>query len=188
MLNKLSSDVVTTIVGMARSQKPTANEVKSNHTEVTGRGIPNSKITVILPNGTDHVGYVSTEGDYRIMIPKQEANSRITVIQKTPRRLDSEPLYIDVVRAIPAPNPTINEMDTDDTKVTGKGVPNSNVFVKIPGKMERFVTVNGNGDWELDTGLLDGGQEIIAHQELPDRPNSEEIKIKVKQLPAFRKP
>ena len=188
MLNKLSSDVVTTIVGMAKSEKPTANEVKSNHTEVTGRGIPNSRITVILPNGTDHVGYVSAEGDYRIMIPKQEANSRITVIQKTPRRLDSEPLYIDVIRAIPAPNPTINEIDTDDTKVTGKGVPNSNVFVKIPGKMERLVTVNGNGDWELETGLLDGGQEIIAHQELPDRPNSEEIKIKVKQLPAFRKP
>ena len=70
MLNKLSSDVVTTIVGMARSQKPTANEVKSNHTEVTGRGIPNSKITVILPNGTDHVGYVSSEGEFRIMIPK----------------------------------------------------------------------------------------------------------------------
>ena len=188
MLNKLSSDVVTTIVGMARSQKPTANEVKSNHTEVTGRGIPNSKITVILPNGTDHVGYVSSEGEFRIMIPKQEVNSRITVIQKTPRRLDSEPLYIDVIRAIPAPNPTINEMDTDDTKATGKGVPNSNVFVKIPGKMERYITVSGNGDWELETGLLDGGQEIIAYQELPDRPNSEEVKINVVQLPALAVP
>ena len=75
MLNKLSSDVVTTIVGMAKSEKPTANEVKSNHTEVTGRGIPNSRITVILPNGADHVGYVSAEGEFRIMIPKQEANS-----------------------------------------------------------------------------------------------------------------
>ena len=188
MLNKLSSDVVTTIVGMAKSEKPTANEVKSNHTEVTGRGIPNSRITVILPNGTDHVGYVSSEGEFRIMIPKQEANSRITVIQKTPRRLDSEPLYIDVVRAVPAPNPTVNEMDTDDTKVTGKGVPNSNVFVKIPGKMERYITVNGNGDWELETGLLDGEQEIIVYQELPDRPNSEEIRRKVKQLPALAVP
>ena len=186
MLNKLSSDVVTTIVGMAKSEKPTANEVKSNHTEVTGRGIPNSRITVILPNGTDHVGYVSAEGEFRIMIPKQEANSRITVIQKTPRRLDSEPLYIDVIRAVPAPNPTVNEMDTDDTKVTGKGVPNSNVFVKIPGKMERYITVNGNGDWELETGLLNGEQEIIVYQELPDRPNSEEIRRKVKQLPALR--
>ena len=188
MNQRLSSDVTTTIVGMAKSQKATANEVKSNHTEVTGRGIPNSRITVILPNGTDHVGYVSAEGDYRIMIPKQEANSRITVIQKTPRRLDSEPLYIDVVRAVPAPNPTVNEMDTDDTKVTGKGVPNSNVFVKIPGKMERYITVNGNGDWELETGLLDGEQEIIVYQELPDRPNSEEIRRKVKQLPALAVP
>ena len=186
MLNKLSSDVATTIVGMARSQKPTANEVKSNHTEVTGRGIPNSRITVILPNGTDHVGYVSAEGDYRIMIPKQEANSRITVIQKTPRRLDSEPLYIDVIRAIPAPNPTINEIDTDDTKVTGKGVANSRVFVKIPGKMERYVNVNGNGDWELDTGLLDGGQEIVVRQELDGRPNSADVRRSVVQLPPLR--
>ena len=153
MRDKLTSDVVTTIVGMAKSEKPTANEVKSNHTEVTGRGIP---------------------------------NSRITVIQKTPRRLDSEPLYIDVIRAIPAPNPTINEIDTDDTKVTGKGVPNSRVFVKIPGKMERYITVNGNGDWELETGLLDGEQEIIVYQELPDRPNSEEVRKSVVQLPALR--
>ena len=105
MLNKLSSDVVTTIVGMAKSEKPTANEVKSNHTEVTGRGVPNS-----------------------------------------------------------------------------------NVFVKIPGKMERYITVNGNGDWELETGLLDGEQEIIVYQELPDRPNSEEIRRKVKQLPALTVP
>ena len=186
MNQRLSSDVTTTIVGMAKSQKPTANEVKSNHTEVTGRGIPNSRITVILPNGTDHVGYVSAEGEFRIMIPKQEANSRITIVQKMARRLDSEPLYIDVIRAVPAPKPVINEMDTDDTKVTGKGVPNSRVFVKIPGKMERYVNVNGNGDWELDTGLLDGGQEIVVRQELDGRPNSEEVRRSVVQLPPLR--
>ena len=77
-------------------------------------------------------------------------------------------------------------MDTDDTKVTGKGVPNSRVFVKIPGKMERYVNVNGNGDWELDTGLLDGGQEIVVHQELDGRPNSEEVRRSVVQLPPLR--
>ena len=77
-------------------------------------------------------------------------------------------------------------MDTDDTKVTGKGVANSRVFVKVTGKMERHVNVNGNGDWELETGLLDGGQEIIVYQELPDRPNSQEVKRNVVQLPPLR--
>ena len=77
-------------------------------------------------------------------------------------------------------------MDTDDTKVTGKGVPNSRVFVKIPGKMERHVNVNVNGDWELETGLLDGGQEIVVHQELEGRPNSEEVRRNVVQLPPLR--
>ena len=52
--------------------------------------------------------------------------------------------------------------------------------------MERYVSVNGNGDWEIDTGLLEAGKEIIAYQELPDRPNSEEVKRTVVQLPALR--
>ena len=52
--------------------------------------------------------------------------------------------------------------------------------------MERYVNVNGNGDWELETGILDGGQEIIVYQELPDRPNSQEIKRNVVQLAALR--
>ena len=168
MYNKLTSDVVTTIVGMAKGQKPTVNEVKSNHTEVTGTGISNSRITVILPNGTRHVSNVESNGTYRVI------------------RLESDPVETTVVRAIPAPNPTIHEVDTDDTRVTGKGVPNSKVYVKIPGKVEKHVDVNGNGDWSLDTGLLNAGQEIIVYQELPDRPNSEEVRKNVVQLPALR--
>ena len=186
MYNKLTSDVVTTIVGMAKGQKPTVNEVKSNHTEVTGTGIPNSRITVILPNGTRHVSNVESNGKYRVIIEKQQENAKISVTQKTPRRLESDPVEITVVRAIPSPNPTINEVDTDDTRVTGKGVPNSKVYVKIPGKVEKHVDVNGNGDWYLDTGLLNAGQGIIVHQELPDRPNSEEVRKNVVQLPALR--
>ena len=77
-------------------------------------------------------------------------------------------------------------MDTDDTRVTGKGVPNSKVYVRIPGKLERHVDVNVSGDWYLDTGLLNGGQEIRVHQELPRKLNSEEAKINVVQLPALR--
>ena len=186
MYNKLTSDVVTTIVGMAKGQKPTVNEVKSNHKEVTGTGIPNSRITVILPNGIRHVSNVESNGTYRVIIENQQENAKISVTQKTPRRLESDPVETTVVRAIPAPNPTINEVDTDDTRVTGKGVPNSKVYVKIPGKVEKHVDVNGNGDWSLDTGLLNAGQGIIVHQELPDRPNSEEVRKNVVQLPALR--
>ena len=181
MYNKLTSDVVTTIVGMAKGQKPTVNEVKSNHTEVTGTGIPNSRITVILPNGIRHVSNVENNGTYRVIIEKQQENAKISVTQKTPRRLESDPIETTVV-----PKPSINEMDTDDTRVTGKGVPNSKVYVKIPGKVEKHVDVNGNGDWYLDTGLLNAGQEIITYQELPDRPNSEEVRKNVVQLPALR--
>lgn len=188
MYDKLTSDVVTTIVGMAKGERPTINEVKSNHTEVTGTGISGSRIKIVLQDGREYIGNVDGSGQYRITIPKQNEHTRIVATQITPRRIESDPVDTYVVRAVPAPVPTINEVDTDDTKVTGRGVANSKVYVKIPGKFEGHVDVNSNGDWEVNTGLLNGGQEIVVYQELSDRPNSEEVKKTVVQLPALRSP
>lgn len=186
MHDKLTSDVVTTIVGMAKGERPTINEVKSNHTEVTGIGISGSRIKIVLQDGREYIGNVEGSGQYRITIPKQNEHARIVATQITPRRTESDPIDTYVVRAVPAPVPTINDVDTDDTKVTGRGVANSKVYVKIPGKFEGHVDINSNGDWEVNTGLLNGGQEITVYQELPDRPNSEEVRKTVVQLPALR--
>ena len=157
----------------------------TENTTITGKADPGAKIKVKLEDGTEHVGFANTSGDYSVTIPTQGINKKIRVTQTTARRGEADAEEITVKGGL-APKPVINEMDTDDTKVTGKGVPNSRVFVKIPGKMERYVNVNGNGDWELDTGLLDGGQEIVVHQELDGRPNSEEVRRNVVQLPALR--
>ena len=124
-------------------------------------------------------------GNYSITIPMQDMNKKIRVTQIVARRGESDKAEV-TVKGVPAPKPSINGMDTDDTRVTGKGVPNSKVYVRIPGKLERHVDVNASGDWYLDTGLLNGGQEIIVHQELPRKLNSEEAKINVVQLPALR--
>ena len=186
MHDKLTSDVVTTIVGMAKGERPTINEVKSNHTEVTGTGISGSRIKIVLQDGREYIGNVDGSGQYRITIPKQNEHVRIVATQITPRRTESDPVDTYVVRAVPAPVPTINDVDTDDTKVTGRGVANSKVYVKIPGKVNGEIDVNSNGDWEVNTGLLNGGQEITVYQELPDRPNSEEVRKTVVQLPALR--
>ena len=188
MHDKLTSDVVTTIVGMAKGERPTINEVKSNHTEVTGTGISGSRIKIVLQDGREYIGNVDGSGQYMITIPKQNEHARIVATQITPRRTESDPVDTYVVRAVPAPVPTINEVDTDDTKVTGRGVANSKVYIKISGKFEGHVDVNSNGDWEVNTGLLNGGQEIVVYQELSDRPNSEEVKKNVLQLPALRSP
>lgn len=124
-------------------------------------------------------------GNFSVTIPMQEMNQKISVTQTVARRGESDKEEV-TVKGLPAPKPTINEMDTDDTRLTGRGVPNSKVYVKIPGKLERHVDVNGNGDWYLDTGLLNGGQEIRVHQELPRKLNSEDAVINVKQLPPLR--
>ena len=126
-------------------------------------------------------------GNYSVKIPVQDMNKKIWVTQTAPNREESD-RQEKVVKGVPAPVPTINEVDTDDTKVTGKGVPNSKVHVKIPGKFEGDVDVNSNGDWEVNTGLLNGGQEIRVHQELPRKLNSEDAVINVKQLPALGVP
>ena len=125
-------------------------------------------------------------GNYSVKIPVQDMNKKIWVTQTAPNREESD-RQEKVVKGVPAPKPTINEMDTDDTKVTGRGVANSKVYVKIPGKFEGHVDVNSNGDWEVNTGLLNGGQQIIAYQELPRKVNSVEVIKNVIQLPALRK-
>lgn len=124
-------------------------------------------------------------GNYSVKIPVQDMNKKIWVTQIAPNREESD-RQEKVVKGVPAPVPTINEVDTDDTKVTGKGVANSKVHVKIPGKFEGDVDVNSNGDWEVNTGLLNGGQQIIAYQELPRKINSAEVRKNVVQLPALR--
>ena len=124
-------------------------------------------------------------GNYSVKIPVQEMNKKIWVTQTAPNREESD-RQEKVVKGVPAPKPSINEMDTDDTKVTGKGVANSKVYVKILGKFEGYVDVNSNGDWEVNTGLLNGGQQIIAYQELPRKINSAEVRKNVVQLPAIR--
>jgi hypothetical protein len=124
-------------------------------------------------------------GNYSVKIPVQDMNKKIWVTQTAPNREESD-RQEKVVKGVPAPAPSINEVDTDDTKVTGKGVANSKVHVKIPGKFEGDVDVNSNGDWEVNTGLLNGGQQIIAYQELPRKINSAEVRKNVVQLPALR--
>lgn len=124
-------------------------------------------------------------GNYSVKIPVQDMNKKIWVTQTAPNREESD-RQEKVVKGVPAPAPSINEVDTDDTKVTGKGVANSKVHVKIPGKFEGDVDVNSNGDWEVNTGLLNGGQQIIAYQELPRKINSSEVRKNVVQLPALR--
>lgn len=124
-------------------------------------------------------------GNYSVKIPVQDMNKKIWVTQTAPNREESE-RQEKVVKGVPAPAPSINDVDTDDTKVTGKGVANSKVHVRIPGKFEGDVDVNSNGDWEVNTGLLNGGQQIIVYQELPRKINSAEVRKNVVQLPALR--
>ena len=124
-------------------------------------------------------------GNYSVKIPVQDMNKKIWVTQTAPNREESD-RQEKVVKGVPAPAPSINDVDTDDTKVTGKGVANSKVHVKIPGKFEGDVDVNSNGDWEVNIGLLNGGQQIIVYQEMSGKLRSPEIRKNVVQLPALR--
>lgn len=124
-------------------------------------------------------------GNYSVKIPVQDMNKKIWVTQTAPNREESD-RQEKVVKGVPAPAPSINDVDTDDTKVTGKGVANSKVHVRIPGKFEGDVDVDSNGDWEVNTGLLNGGQQIIVYQEMSGKLRSPEIRKNVVQLPALR--
>ena len=166
------------------SEEPSVTAITNEDTKITGTGKKGSDIIVSI-GGNTYTGKVDNNGDFSIPIPKQPSGTIIKVSQKEEGKNESEKIPAEVYKTRLG-KITIDNVVNTDTKITGKGVPNSKVYVRIPGRVERHVDVDANGDWYLDTGLLNGGQEIIVHQELPRKLNSEEAKINVVQLPALR--
>ena len=55
----------------------------TENTTITGKADPGAKIKVKLEDGTEHVGFANTSGDYSVRIPEQEINKKIRVTQTT---------------------------------------------------------------------------------------------------------
>ncbi|MEJ7217701.1 Ig-like domain-containing protein, partial [Staphylococcus caprae] len=109
---------------------PVVNGVSSDATQVTGQAEPGSTVTVTFPDGTTATGKVDEDGNYTIEIPSNlnlVGGENITASTRDESGNESESTETTVVDATAPDAPTVNDVTSDATQVTGQAEPGSTV-------------------------------------------------------------
>ncbi|WP_260855499.1 Ig-like domain-containing protein, partial [Staphylococcus xylosus] len=114
---------------------PTVNEVTSEDTTVSGTAEPGSTITVTFPDGTTATGTTDDQGNYTVEIPsnvKLDGGEELIVTSKDKEGNTSSEATTTVIDVTVPEAPTVNEVTSEDTTVSGTAEPGSTVTVTFP--------------------------------------------------------
>ncbi|MEB6237349.1 Ig-like domain-containing protein [Staphylococcus gallinarum] len=145
---------------------PTVSEVTSESTQVTGTGEPGSTVKVELPDGTELSGVVDDQGNYTIDLPtnkKFNGGESIKITSTDASGNKSGETVIDVKDTTPPVAPTVSEVTSESTQVTGTGEPGSTVKVELPDGTELTGVVDDQGNYTIDLPTnkkFNGGESI----------------------------
>ena len=89
-----------------------------------------------------------------------------------------------VVERETSATPVINQVDTDDEKVTGTGVAGATIEVTLPDGTKKTTTVNSEGKWEVPTPKLAKDAVVKATQKEEDKKVSAEATTTVVETAA----
>ncbi|WP_261697878.1 Ig-like domain-containing protein [Staphylococcus equorum] len=163
------SETATTIVtDITAPETPTVEEVTSEDTQVSGTAEPNSEVTVTFPDGTTATGTTDEEGNYIIDIPENvelEGGEEVTATSKDNAGNISEEATTTVTDVTAPEAPTVEEVTSEDTQVSGTAEPNSEVIVTFPDGTTATGTTDEEGNYTIDIPSnidLVGGEEVTA--------------------------
>ncbi|MEH7350103.1 Ig-like domain-containing protein [Gottfriedia acidiceleris] len=139
----------TKVVDVIAPAKPIVNRVDNNDVVVTGKAEAGS--TVAIKRGTTTLATVkaTTTGTYSAKIAVQVAGTKLTVTAKDAAGNTSVATTVTVVDVIPPGKPTINKVDDNDLKVTGKAEKGSIVTVKKGSTVLGSATTNSSGVYSV---------------------------------------
>ncbi|MEX6179676.1 Ig-like domain-containing protein [Staphylococcus ureilyticus] len=153
----------TTTVGTTAPDAPTVNGVTSEATTVSGTAEPGSTVTVTFPNGTTATG---TGNNYTIEIPsdvKLDGGEPIKVVATDKDDNTSEETTTTVVDITAPSAPTVKEVTSEATTVSGTAEPGSTVTVTFPDGTTATGTADDQGNYTVDIPSdidLEGGEDI----------------------------
>ncbi|WP_259340282.1 Ig-like domain-containing protein, partial [Staphylococcus gallinarum] len=110
----------------------TVSEVTSESPQVSGTAEAGSTVKVELPDGTELTGVADDQGNYTIDLPsnkKFNGGESIKVTSTDPSGNKSDEKVIDVKDTTSPVTPTVSEVTSESTQVTGIGEPGSTVKV-----------------------------------------------------------
>ena len=143
-------DLLKTADEQANIAKPTVNPINNTQTELTGKARPHAKVKLETRTRLPYEVDADANGDYKFIIPKQPAGSKVAVKQTVGDRT-SEIAEVIVSDAIPYAQPTVNPVSSTDTHVTGKATDAINATVEIMIGSDKYTgTVDASGNFNVD--------------------------------------
>ncbi|MBC1618126.1 hypothetical protein HB904_18300, partial [Listeria booriae] len=147
-LNGQKSPEGSTIVQAKAANPPTIAPFTTADTNLVVTGEPGAKITVLLPDGTELSKTAGADGKATFNIGTQDVGAVIKATQTGSNGKTSDSASITVTQGKVAA-PTINGLTTDDTTVTGTGIPGASVKVTLENGMEYTGIVKTDGTYSI---------------------------------------
>ncbi|XVL26328.1 Ig-like domain-containing protein [Staphylococcus equorum] len=186
----VSRETKVTVKDMTAPNTPTVNEVTSGDTQITGTGEPGSTITVKFPDGSVITGTVDNQGNYVIDLPadkKLNGNEELVVTSTDSSGNVSREAKVTVKDTTAPAAPTVNEVTSGDTQLTGTGEPGSTIIVKFPDGSVITGTVDNQGNYVIDLPAdkqINGNEELVVTSTDSSGNVSREAKVTVKDTTA----
>uniref|UniRef100_UPI003F549102 Ig-like domain-containing protein n=1 Tax=Staphylococcus xylosus TaxID=1288 RepID=UPI003F549102 len=170
----ISDSVKTTVADTTAPEAPTVNEVTSEATSVSGTAEPGSEVTVTFPDGTTATGTADDQGNYTIEIPSKvnlDGGESIRVVAEDKDGNVSSETTTTVVDTTAPEAPTVNEVTSEATSVSGTAEPGSEVTVTFPDGTTATGTADDQGNYTIEIPSnvdLNGGEPIRVVSEDKD--------------------
>ncbi|MDG0819555.1 Ig-like domain-containing protein [Staphylococcus equorum] len=186
----VSPETKVTVTDATAPVAPTVNGVTSEGTQITGTGEPGSTITVKFPDGSVITGTVDNQGNYVIDLPadkKLNGNEELVVTSTDSSGNVSREAKVTVKDTTAPAAPTVNEVTSGDTQLTGTGEPGSTITVKFPDGSVVTGTVDNQGNYVIDLPVdkkLNGNEELVVTSTDQSGNVSREVRVTVKDTTA----
>ncbi|WP_163654778.1 Ig-like domain-containing protein [Listeria sp. PSOL-1] len=112
---------------------PTVNDIYTDTIKLEGKGTYGNKIEVTLPTGGTKTASVAEDGTFSVDIPAQAEGSKIKVIQIKPSGVKGDATTKTVLPG-DLPQPIVNEITDQSTKIEGTATPNADFKIVIADK------------------------------------------------------
>jgi glucan-binding YG repeat protein len=158
----VSEASTVTVIDVTAPSKPIVDEVTDASTTVTGEAESESFISV-MANGNE-IGTTQSRADrtFSVEIPSQPASTELTVTAVDSTGNMSESVIVVVKDVTPPSKPTVHQVYSDSTVVTGTGEPGAAIEVKRDGDVVGSGQVDKNGDYSVVIPLQEAGTKLTV--------------------------
>ncbi|WP_436963196.1 Ig-like domain-containing protein, partial [Staphylococcus xylosus] len=164
--NNKSEQATTTVVDATAPEAPTVEKVTSEDTQIKGTAEPGSEVTVTFPDGTTATGTADDQGNYTIDVPAVidlVGGEELLIASIDNNGNISDSVKTTVADTTAPEAPTVNEVTSEATTVSGTAEPGSTVTVTFPDGTTATGTADDQGNYTIEIPSnvdLNGGELI----------------------------